>query len=493
MKYALVLDSGTTSVRAALVDTVGNIIDFKQEELSLSSASNSGIHQDGEEIYTKSKSVILSVLRDNHISNDDILGLGITNQRETTLLFDTLGIPLANAIVWQSKESDDICQQWIAKGYQNIVMEKTGLTIDAYFSASKIRYLLDTNPDLSIALANHNCLFGTVDTYLIYRFTQGKVHASDGSNASRTMLFNIHSYCWDDQLLELFDIPKQILPRVNQSIDNFGVAQLDEYQIPIIAVLGDQQAACLGDGCTAYGDSKVTYGTGGFVLCQTKDKCINSSNGMVSSIAWRINNQTHYVLEGSVFIAGAAIQWLRYELNIIDSAKDSEALACSVNDSEGVVVVPCFTGLGAPYWNGKAKAMIAGISRKTNKAHITYATLQAIANSIEDVLVAMRNDLKHPIHSIVGDGGASANDLLCQMQSDLSVATLIRYTQIEATLLGVAYLVLFHYGYISSLDDVSKLKDIDQTFMPQLDEIKKNNIRKQWKKALACVDLYANS
>lgn len=491
MKYALVLDSGTTSVRAALVDTNGIIVDFCQEELNLYSASNNGIHQDANEIYEKSKDVILKVLRKNKLTNDDILGMGITNQRETTILFDAAGCPLAKAIVWQSKESDGIAQRWIKQGYSQKVLEKTGLTIDAYFSASKIRYLFETNPDLSLALANNNCLFGTVDTWLVYKFTNGKVHATDGSNACRTMLFNIHQYCWDHELLDLFNISRSILPQVKESNDDFGVACLDEYQIPIVAILGDQQAACLGDGCLDYGDSKVTYGTGGFVLTQTKDKCIQSNNGMVSSIGWRINGKTSYVLEGSVFIAGAAIQWLRDELGILASAKESEALALSVNDSDGIVVVPCFTGLGAPLWNGKAKAMIAGISRKSNKAHLVYATLQGIANSIEDVILAISNDLKVPIHYIVADGGASANNLLCQMQSDLSLSKVTRYTQIESTLLGVAYLILYQSHVIDSLDQIRTLKEIDRSFAPQMDDIKRNTIRKYWKKAIECVDYYA--
>lgn len=492
MKYALVIDSGTTSVRAALVDTNGYILDMVQKEIALM-VNDLSIHQDANEIYESSYYCLETIIKKHHLSSDDILGLGITNQRETTILFDKEGNPYVDAIVWQSKESEPIVNRWKQKGYISMVQQKTGLLIDAYFSASKIRYLFEQYPDLYQKALNHQLFFGTVDTWLIYKLTKGQVFATDGSNASRTMLFNIHNYSWDDELLDKFDIPSCILPNVKESIDDFGTTTIADVTMNIISVLGDQQAATLGDGCTSYGNTKVTYGTGGFVVTNTGDYPLHSNHQMVSTIAWKINGKVTYGLEGSVFIAGAAISWLKDELGIINSAKESEAIANMVPDSDGVVVVPSFTGLGAPYWNGKAKALICGINRDTTYHHIVYATLQAIACSIDDVLLCIKEDLHSPLSLIVADGGASANNLLLQMQSNISDTQLIRYEEIESTLLGVAYAIFYHHHIIDSLDAIKKLKKVDQTFSKLITDEKQATIRQQWQNAMQLVITYANS
>lgn len=493
MEYILALDSGTTSVRAALVDTNGQIIHIVAKPLTLKVSHTDWIEQDANEIYDKQMACIRELIQSSNIHGSSIVSMGITNQRETTIVFDDNGNPLHDAIVWQSRQSEGICNALMKQGYTNWIRDKTGLVIDPYFSATKLMWLFENNPQLKTMAKQGKLHFGTVDTWLIYKMTRGLVFATDQSNASRTMLFNIHDCKWDPELCELLDIPMDILPNVLKSGDDYGVANIDGLTIPINAVLGDQQAALFGDRCFDYGSVKVTYGTGGFLLANTKDKIITSSNGLLTSIGVSYGSTMDYVLEGSVFIAGAAVQWLRDELGIIESASQSEALARKVKDGDGVVVVPAFTGLGAPYWNPKAKGMILGLNRHSSSAHIAYATLQAIACQMQDVISAMRLDLNHGLDKIVVDGGATGNDLLMQMQSDISQSKLIRYESVESTIRGVAFLSGIESGVFKDIEAINALDLKPTTFKPMrsIDDVQQ--IITQWKKAIACVQAYAKA
>ena len=493
MGYILALDSGTTSVRAALVDEQGQIKDIVAYPLTLKVTHTDWIEQDAMEIYTKQCQCIDTLLGSNGLTSKDIVSMGITNQRETTVIFDDAGNPLHDAIVWQSRQSEGICNGLIRQGYTNWITKKTGLIIDPYFSATKLMWLFDTYPDLRKMADDGHLHFGTVDTWLIYRFTKGHVFATDRSNASRTMLFNIHTCQWDEELCALFDIPMNILPNVLKSGDDYGVADIHGSTIQINAVLGDQQSALFGDRCFDYGSVKVTYGTGGFLLANTKDKIVTSTHGLLTSIGVSYGSTMDYVLEGSVFVAGAAVQWLRDELGIIDSAAQSQSLASTVTDSDGVVVVPAFTGLGAPYWHPNAKGMILGLNRHSNKAHIAYATLEAIACQMQDVIAAMRLDLDHPLDRIVVDGGATGNDVLMQMQADISQSRLIRYGSVESTIRGVAFLSGLESGMFDSIASLDQLQLDPFVFKPKRSMEQADRIIARWKKAIECVKLYADS
>ena len=493
MEYILALDSGTTSVRAALVDRHGQIKDIVAKPLTLKVAHTDWIQQDANEIYNKQIQCILELLETNIHPGDTIVSMGITNQRETTIVFDESGNPLHDAIVWQSRQSESICNALVKQGYTNWIANKTGLVIDPYFSATKLMWLFQNHPDLKELAEKGKLKFATVDTWLIYKLTQGKVFATDRSNASRTMLFNIEQCKWDEELCALFGIPMNCLPMVLKSGDDYGYATIDGLNIPINAVMGDQQSALFGDRCFDYGSVKVTYGTGGFLLANTKDKIIHSSNGLLTSIGVSYGSTMDYVLEGSVFIAGAAVQWLRDELGIIDSAAESETLAKTVNDSDGVVVIPAFTGLGAPYWQAKAKGMILGLNRHSTKAHIAYATLQSIACQMQDVIAAMRLDLDHPLDQIVVDGGATGNDLLMQMQSDISQSHLIRYESVESTIRGVAFLSGLESGLFKDIDTLKQLDLKPTLFEPKQSFDAVQQILTRWKKAVQCVKDYADA
>ena len=422
MSLVLSIDQGTTSTRAIVFNQKGEVIEKAQQEINCLYPSPGWVEQDANEIWISTMSVITSVLLSDKVNVKDIKGVGITNQRETTILWDKItGKPLYHAIVWQSRQTDDICEQWKANGYEKMVKEKTGLLINSYFSASKIRWMLDHIEGIEEKIARDEVLFGTVDSYLVWKLSGGKAHITDVTNASRTLLFNIHTQTWDMDLLEAFKIPASILPEVKQTSEVYSetLPHLTGKALPIAAVCGDQQAALFGQMCFQKGQVKNTYGTGCFVLMNTGNEPIESNHGLLTTIAWKVNNQTYYALEGSVFVGGSAIQWLRDGLRLIKEAKDSETYANRVKNCGGVYVVPAFVGLGTPYWDSEVRGGVFGLTRGTSKEHLIRATLEAIAYQSKDVIMAMEEDVNSEILDLKADGGATLNRFLMQFQSDI--------------------------------------------------------------------------
>jgi glycerol kinase len=480
----IALDQGTTSSRTIAYNSDGEAVTSAQQSFEQLFPENGWVEHDPEAIWQSQYSTLKEVLS-TEITAKQVAGIGITNQRETTILWNrTTGKPIHNAIVWQDRRTAAFCDSLKTQGHSDLIQNKTGLVIDAYFSASKIRWMLD-HVEGARALAEQGDLcFGTVDTWLIYKLTEGRVFVTDVSNASRTMLFNIHELSWDDELLALFDIPKSILPEVKSSSEVYGHTQLFDAEIPIAGIAGDQQAALFGQLCTKKGMAKNTYGTGCFLLMNTGKKPVLSQNQLLTTVAWQINGKTQYALEGSVFVGGAAVQWLRDGVEMIDEAKDIEALANQVEDSGGVVVVPAFTGLGAPYWDPYARGSILGITRGTTKAHIARATLEGIALQVYDIVKAMENDANMHIKELRVDGGASANELLLQIQSDIFNCEVVRPKNLETTALGAAYLAGLAVGLYSSKKQLRKQWDADKIVSPNLDEAKQQQLIKQWHKAV---------
>ena len=483
-KIILALDQGTTSSRTIAYNSKGKPIATAQQDFEQLFPKNGWVEHDPEAIWQSQLKTINEVFSKD-ISANDVVGIGITNQRETTIVWNKeTGEPIYNAIVWQDRRTASYCDELKSTGQEELIQEKTGLIIDAYFSATKLRWILHNVSGAKDLAKNGKLCFGTVDTWLIYKLTKGKVFVTDVSNASRTMLFNIHILKWDTELLNLFDIPKAILPEVKSSSEVYGHTELFNYKIPICGIAGDQQAALFGQLCTKKGMVKNTYGTGCFLLMNTGKKPVKSQNNLLTTIAWQINGKTQYALEGSVFVGGAAVQWLRDGINLINDASEIEALASSVPDSDNVVVVPAFTGLGAPYWDPYARGSIMGISRGTTKGHIARATLEGIALQVYDIVKAMESDSNMHITELRVDGGATANNLLLQIQSDIFDCDVVRPTNLETTALGAAYLAGLAVGVFKSKDALSEYWEKDKTFKPQTNKEGQLKLINLWHKAV---------
>ena len=494
-KYILSLDQGTTSSRAIVFDHGGNICSVAQKEFKQIFPQPGWVEHDPMEIWASQGSVAKEALLKLSLKSVDIAAIGITNQRETTVVWNKkTGLPIYNAIVWQDRRTADFCDELKKKGHVAIIQDKTGLVVDAYFSGTKIKWILD-HVEGARALAQQGELaFGTIDTWLLWKLTEGKAHATDVSNASRTMLFNLHTMDWDDQLLTLLDIPKSLLPDVKSNSELYGYAHaIGMGEVPIAGMAGDQQSALFGQMCTGSGMVKNTYGTGCFMLMNTGEKAVKSNNNLLTTVAWKVNGKVQYALEGSVFIAGAAVQWLRDGLKIIRSSYDVQQLAASVNDTEGVVVVPAYAGLGAPHWNPHARGTIFGITRGTTDAHIARATLESIAFQTYDVLKAMEADAGLPIAELRVDGGATVNDLMMQFQSDILGVQVLRPEVIETTALGAAYLAGLSVGYWKSVDEISAQWKVSGRFKPNMEEGLKKSKLQLWQKAIQAVLAWTKS
>jgi len=493
-KYIMALDAGTTSNRCILFNQKGEICSVAQKEFTQHFPKPGWVEHDAKEIFTTLLEVAQHAMANANAQASDIAAIGITNQRETTIVWDKkTGIPIHNAIVWQCRRTSEYCDELKSKGLVQNFREKTGLVIDAYFSGTKIKWLLDNIKGARERAEKGELLFGTVETWIIWNLTKGEVHITDYSNASRTMLFNINTLQWDDEILKELNIPKCILPKPVFSSEIYGYSKAEFFgsPIPISGAGGDQQCALFGQTCFSKGEAKNTYGTGCFLLMNTGEKPVFSENGLVTTIAWGLNGKVTYALEGSVFIAGAAIQWLRDELKLVDSTSDSEYMARKVPDTNGCYVVPAFTGLGAPYWNQYARGTIVGLTRGVNKYHIIRATLESLAFQVNDILNAMaESGIK--LESLNVDGGASQNNLLIQMQSDISGAPVNRPTCVETTAMGAAYLAGLAVGYWKNTEEILKNTSIDFTFKPEISEEERIAKVKKWKKAVKYTLDWAN-
>lgn len=486
-KFILALDQGTTSSRAIVFDHDGRMVGMAQQEFRQILPSPGHVEHDPEDIWTTQFDVARRALIAAEVPAADIAAVGVTNQRETTILWDRhTGRPVANAIVWQSRITADICEQLKTDGLSETVRQKTGLVIDAYFSGTKVKYLLDSIPSLRERAARGDVLFGTVDSWLVWRLTGGKRHVTDYSNASRTLLFNIHTLDWDDELLRLMDVPRAMLPEVRPSSEVYGhtAEGLFDVPLPLAAIAGDQQAATFGQCCFQPGMAKNTYGTGCFLLLNTGERPVVSNQRLLTTIGWGLNGKVVYCLEGSVFVAGAAVQWLRDGLGLIQASADVEKLAATVPDSGGVVVVPAFVGLGAPYWDPFARGAILGISRGTTAGHLARATVEAMAYQTRDLLDAMRQDTGLPLTQLRVDGGASINDALMQFQADLLDVRVLRPAIRETTALGAAYLAGLAVGYWKDVDEVSDDWALEREFIPQMASEQRNQLYRRWQRGV---------
>ncbi|MBR6045930.1 MAG: glycerol kinase GlpK [Ruminococcus sp.] len=487
-KYILSLDQGTTSSRAVLFDKSGRTVGVSQLEYTQIYPGNGWVEHDANEIYSSQLAAARGVLEKCGADASEIAAIGITNQRETTILWDkNTGEPVCNAIVWQCRRTSALCESYKQQGLEKFFRDKTGLLIDPYFSATKIRWILDNVEGVRERAERGEILFGTVDCWLIWKLTGGKVHATDVTNASRTMLFNIHTLCWDKEILGLLGIPECILPQVVPSSSSIGVCDPEIFgvEIPITGCAGDQQAALFGQQCFRKGDVKNTFGTGGFLLMNIGSEPLTSSHGLLTTIGWSIGNEVTYALEGSVFIAGAAVKWLRDEMQLISSAAESGTLAASVDSTEGVYLVPAFTGLGAPYWEPEARGVITGLTRAAGRAHIVRATLEAIAYQTADVLTAMEEDVGK-LGTIRVDGGASANDFLMQFQADILAKEITRPECVESTALGAAFLAGLACGFWNGREELAALGGQLKKFVPAMDQKTREEKLEGWKKAVAC-------
>lgn len=486
-KYIMALDLGTTSCRCILFDKNGRICSAAQKEFTQYFPQPGWVEHDAEEIWATQMGLMYEAMSKLDITIKDIAAIGITNQRETTVLWDkATGRPVHKAIVWQCRRTSGYCDELKRMGMAEFFRNKTGLVLDAYFSATKLRWLLDNVPHVRKRAEKGELLFGTIDSWIIWKLTGGQVHVTDYSNASRTMLFNIHTLQWDEDILRLLNIPAALLPEVKPSSCVYGVtdAKLFGDEVPIAGAGGDQQCALFGQTCFEQGEVKNTYGTGGFMLMNTGTAPVNSHNGLVTTIAWGVDGKVEYALEGSIFVVGAAIQWLRDELGLIRDAADSEQLARSVTDSNGCYVVPAFVGLGAPYWDQYARGAIVGITRGVNRCHIIRATLESIAYQVNDVLQAMQEDSGISIASLRVDGGACDNDFLMQFQADILNATVVRPHCIETTAMGAAYLAGLAVGYWESKDAIRANHIIAAEFKPAMGQAKRENLLQGWHNAV---------
>ncbi len=486
-KYVMALDAGTTSNRCILFDHEGNVCSVAQKEFRQIFPNPGWVEHDANEIWSTQLGVAVEAMSKIGAQASDIAAIGITNQRETVIVWDkTTGEPVYHAIVWQCRRTSAIADELKAKGLEEKYRQKTGLIIDAYFSATKVKWILDNVEGAREKAERGDLLFGTVETWLIWKLTKGKAHVTDYSNASRTMLFNINTLEWDDEILEELNIPKSMLPEPRPSSDVYGYCDSSYFgaEIPIAGAAGDQQAALFGQMCFSDGEAKNTYGTGCFLLMNTGEKPVFSKNGLVTTIAWGLNGKVNYALEGSVFVAGAAIQWLRDQMKLIDSAVDSEYMAKKVHGTHGCYVVPAFTGLGAPHWDQYARGTIVGITRGTNKYHIIRATLESIAYMVTEVVDAMKEDSGIDLRMLQVDGGASANDFLMQFQSDMLNKPVNRPACVETTATGAAYLAGLAVGFWESKEALLKNKKLDRVFIPKMEDEERKTKRKGWNKAV---------
>ena len=488
-QYIMALDSGTTSNRCILFNHAGEVCSIAQKEFTQIFPQPGWVEHDADEIFSTQLEVARQAMANIGATAGDIAAIGITNQRETTVVWNkTTGRPICNAIVWQCRRTAEYCDSLSKQGLVDTIRQKTGLVIDPYFSGTKIRWILENIPGARELAENGELLFGTVETWLIWKLSGGKVHVTDYSNASRTMLFNINTLQWDEEILRLLDIPASMLPKAVPSSGIYGhtSAQFFGAPIPIAGAAGDQQAALFGQACFDPGDSKCTYGTGAFLLMNTGETPIFSRNGLVTTIAWGLNGKVNYALEGSIFVAGAAIQWLRDQLRFIESAVDSEYMAQKVSDTNGCYVVPAFTGLGAPHWDAYARGSILGLTRGVNKYHIIRATLDSIVYQTNDVLSAMASDSGIALSALKVDGGASANNYLMQTQADISNAPVLRPACVETTAMGAAYLAGLAVGYWAGTEEIRKNWCVDRRFTPNISVSLREKRIRGWKKAVEC-------
>ena len=486
-KYIMALDAGTTSNRCIIFDHDGNICSMAQKEFKQMFPNPGWVEHDANEIWSTQLGVAVEAMSKIGVTAEDVAAIGITNQRETAIVWDkNTGEPVYHAIVWQCRRTSAIADELKAKGLEDSFKQKTGLIIDAYFSATKVKWILDNVEGAREKADNGDLLFGTVETWLIWKLTKGKVHVTDYSNASRTMLFNINTLDWDQDILDELNIPRSMLPEPKPSSCIYGQADASFFgaEIPIAGAAGDQQAALFGQTCFVEGEAKNTYGTGCFLLMNTGDKPVFSEHGLVTTIAWGLDGKVTYALEGSIFVAGAAIQWLRDQMRLIDSADDSEYMAGKAHGTHGTYVVPAFTGLGAPHWDQYARGTIVGITRGTNKYHIIRATLESIAYQVCDVIDAMKEDSGMDLRALNVDGGASANNFLMQFQADMLDKPVNRPACVESTATGAAYLAGLAVGYWTSKEEVSKNVQNDKVFIPQMEAEERTTKRKGWNKAI---------
>lgn len=493
-KFILALDQGTTSSRAIIFNHSGSVISVAQKEFKQIFPRPGWVEHDPNEIWSTQLGVAAEAISKAGLTTEDIAAIGITNQRETTVVWErATGKPIYNAIVWQDRRTAAFCDELKAKGTDKIIKEKTGLILDAYFSATKVKWILDNVQGAREKANKGDLCFGTIDSWLIWNLTKGQIHATDVSNASRTMLLNIHTLQWDGELEAIFDVPGSMLPEVRSSSEVYGETQniLTAHNIPIAGIAGDQQSALFGQMCTQPGMVKNTYGTGCFMLMNTGEQPIPSLNNLLTTVAWKVNGVTQYALEGSVFIGGAVVQWLRDGLGIIKSSGEVEALALTVPNTDGIYVVPAFAGLGAPHWDQHARGTIVGMTRGTTAAHIARAAIESIAYQTMDVLKAMEADSGIAIKELRVDGGATANNLLMQFQSDMLNTKVIRPSIIETTALGAAYLAGLAIGYWKNLDDIQKQWQVDRIFDPAMRETERIELSKGWQRAVSAAKVWA--
>ncbi|MCK5780540.1 MAG: glycerol kinase GlpK [Psychrilyobacter sp.] len=487
-KYVIALDQGTTSSRAIVFDKNGNTVGTSQREFTQIFPETGWVEHDPMEIWATQSSMLTEVLAKTAIKPEEIASIGITNQRETAVVWEkSTGNPVYNAIVWQCRRTADICGEIKEAGHEEYIRKNTGLVVDAYFSGTKVKWILDNIEGAREKAENGELLFGTIDTWLVWKLTNGKVHVTDYTNASRTMMFNIKTLEWDEKLLEILDIPKSMLPEVKNSSEVYGYANLGGkggFRIPIAGIAGDQQAALFGQACFNPGEAKNTYGTGCFLLMNTGEKMVESKNGLLTTIAIGMNGKVEYALEGSVFVGGASIQWLRDEMGLIKDAADSEYFAQKVEDSNGVYVVPAFVGLGSPYWDMYARGCIVGLTRGANRNHIIRATLESIAYQSKDLIEAMQEDSGIKLSSLRVDGGAVANNFLMQFQSDILEADVLRPKVTETTALGAAYLAGLAVGFWDDKKEITERWTLNRKFSPDMSEEKRVKSYKGWKKAV---------
>ena len=484
-KYILSLDEGTTSARAILFDKSASVVSIAQHEFTQIYPQPSWVEHNPQEIYSAQYTALTECITKANMDPKDIAAVGITNQRETTIVWDkTTGEPVYNAIVWQCRRTADICEELKEKGLEEYISNTTGLKIDAYFSATKIKWILDNVEGARQKAEKGDLLFGTVDTWLIWKLSGGKIHITDYTNASRTMLFDIHNLCWDKKLLDILNIPESMLPTVKSCSEIYGNINILGESIAVSGIAGDQQAALFGQRCFKSGDSKNTYGTGCFLLMNTGEAAYKSKNGLLTTIAASFGDKVNYALEGSVFVGGAVIQWLRDELCLIKTSAESEKCAKKVNDNAGVYIVPAFAGLGAPYWDMYAKGTICGLTRGSNKNHIVRAALEAIAFQTNDLITALKADTGLEINSLLADGGASQNKFLMQFQSDISDTEVICSESGEATALGAAFLAGLAVGLWNDTDEIASINISKTSFKPSLNDKNRNALINGWKKAV---------
>jgi glycerol kinase len=486
-KYVLAIDQGTTSSRAVLFDHQGRIAGIAQREFSQIFPQPGWVEHNPREIMTSVYTTITELLNNADVDIHDIASIGITNQRETAVVWDkATGQPIHNAIVWQSRQTKDLCEELEQAGHQEMVRAKTGLVIDAYFSGTKVKWILDKVPGARARAQAGQLLFGTVDSWLIWNLTGGKVHVTDYSNAARTLMYNIHELCWDQELLDLLQVPRSMLPQVRSSSEVYGLTHSQHIgaQVPIAGIAGDQQAALFGQACFERGMAKNTYGTGCFVLMNTGQKAMMSNNGLLTTIAWGIEGKVEYALEGSIFMAGAVVQWLRDGLRMLGKASDSQAYAERAGDNGGVYLVPAFVGLGAPYWRSDIRGAVFGLSRGTTKEHFIRAAVESMAYQTRDVLTAMQADAQIELKELRADGGAICNDFMAQFQSDILNVPVVRPQVAQTTALGAAYLAGLATGFWSSREEIARQWAVDRQFTPSMPEQRRQALYAGWKQAV---------